>query len=195
MHVLFGRRFFTPFLSADGGAPEGGAAAADNKDDKGAASTTEDVAAQIEAAKEAGRAEARVAYEAELAQKLEEGKTEAAKLAQMNADEKAEYERKQREEALAKREADIASRELRAETIKTLADKGLPADVLDLVIGADAADTAKRIDNFKGQFDKAVQAGVEARLKGKTPTTGSGAAQSPDDQARAAFSTALKGGF
>ncbi len=114
----------------------------------------------------------------------------------MTAEQKAEYEREQREAKLAAREADIALRELKAEATKTLAAKDLPVEVLDLVIAIDAKTTNERIDTFKAQFDKAVQAGVEARLQGKTPSGGSGKTAAPaEEQARKQFANALKGGI
>ena len=58
---------------------------------------------------------------------------EAAKLAKMKADEKEEYQRKQREDALAKREAEITRRELHAEAITQLTADGLPASLADIV--------------------------------------------------------------
>lgn len=65
--------------------------------------------------------------------------SEAKKLEKMNAEQKAEYQRKQTEEKLAKREAEVTKRELMAEAKVQLADKGLPvglAAVLDYT-GAD----------------------------------------------------------
>ena len=195
MYAYVQRKFMFPFFNADTGAAEGGAATA------GAESKTEDaplsaeeVARQVTEAREKATAEAKVNYEKELAEKLAESKTEAEKLAKMNAEQKADYEREQREDALAKRELEITERELRAEASKSLTEKGLPIEVLDLVIGTDAADTAKRIDAFKASYDKSVQAAVEQRLQGKTPLGSNSVATSPAEQARSAFASALKGG-
>ncbi|MDU5141072.1 MAG: DUF4355 domain-containing protein [Paenibacillus dendritiformis] len=190
----FGRQWM-PRMGVDEGAGSAGSASAGEEKTESAPLSEEEIARQIEAAKEAARAEAKAEYEQQLAEKLEQTKTEAAKLAKMTADEKAAYEREQREAELTRREAAIAERELRAETGKILADKGLPAGVLDIVIGKDAADTAARIDAFKAAYDKAVQAGVEARLQGKTPVTGNQVAQADTDAARDAFTKALQGGF
>ena len=52
--------------------------------------------------------------------------SEAKKLEKMNAEQKVEYQRKQTEEKLAKREAEVTKRELMAEAKVQLADKGLP---------------------------------------------------------------------
>lgn len=194
MYVLFSRKM-QPFFNADPGAAESGTATAGAEDkSEGTPLSAEEVARQVTEAREAAKAEAKADYEKQLAEKLEESKTEAEKLAKMNAEQKADYERQQREDALAKREAEITARELRAEASKTLAEKGLSVDLLDLVIGTDAEDTSKRIDTFKASFDKAVQASVEQRLQGKTPISGNGAAATQEEQARSAFASGLKGG-
>jgi len=118
---------------------------------------------------------------------------EALKKAQMKPEEKAEYEQKQRLEELEKREREAADKELRLETMELLSGKQLDKEFLDYVIGQDKEATAKRIDAFKGLFDKAVQAQVEVRLTGKTPPAGraaGGEASSVRDQ----FKNAM-GGF
>lgn len=71
-------------------------------------------------------------------QARQEGKTEAEKLAQMNAEQAAEYQRKQTEEALARREADITSRELRAQALTQLTDEKLPLELVDVLDLTDA---------------------------------------------------------
>jgi len=99
---------------------------------------------------------------------------EERKKSKMTDDERAEFEREQKQKALDDREAAIALKELRAETAKLLIDKDLPQDFLDYVIGADIKDTLKRLDTFKPVFDKAVQEQVEKRLAGKSPERGNG---------------------
>lgn len=128
------------------------------------------------------------------AEELEAAKTEAEKLAKMNAAEKAEHDFKKREQALLDKESNIAARELKAETLKTLSDKQLPSTVIDIVLAADAESTSKNIDAFKDVFDNAVQTAVEERLSGKSPTVGNGGgAKAADEQARETFANALKG--
>ena len=206
MNKRFWSFLFMPNFNADAGAGEGGgaaatdpatppatdpAAAADPATPPAADPTTisaEEAARQVEAAK----AEAKAAYEQQLADKL----TEAEKLAKMSEDERKQYELQRRLDDLEKKEQAMATRELKNEAIKTLTEKGLPAAVADFVLGENAEATAKRIDTFKTTFDQAVQAAVEERLKGKTPVTGGGAgAPTAAEQARSSFASALKGGF
>ena len=97
---------------------------------------------------------------------------EAAKLAQMQADEKLEYERKKREDELNKREADITRRELRAEAITQLTAKGLPAELADILDCTSAENCKKSMEAAEKAFNKAVEKATNAKLKGTPPKTG-----------------------
>ncbi len=113
-------------------------------------------------AKERAKAEADVA----------KAKTEAEKLAKMNADQKAEYERQQRDAELTEREAEITRRELRATALETLAEKGLPKQLADILDYTDAEKTNASITAVETAFRAAVEAGVNERLKGGAPGGG-----------------------
>ena len=69
---------------------------------------------------------------------VEAAKTEAERLAKMNADQKAQHEREKREKDLADREAALTLRELKAQAATTLAEKGLPAGLIDTLNYTDA---------------------------------------------------------
>lgn len=88
-------------------------------------------------------------------QARQDGKTEAEKLAKMNAEQAAEYQRKQTEEALAKREADITSRELRAQSLTQLADEKLPLELVDVLDLTDAEKCDASIKGIKAAWEKA----------------------------------------
>lgn len=113
-------------------------------------------------------------WDEEFQAKVEEAKTEAQKLAKMNAEQKAEYERKQLEEQLNKREAEITRRELRATALETLAEKSLPKQLADILDYTDADSTNKSIEAVEKSFREAVEQAVNERLKGDPPKTGSG---------------------
>lgn len=132
-------------------------------------------------------------FENHLRTATEKAAEDALKKASMKPEEKAEYEQKQRFEELDKREKEAAAKELRLDTLGILSEKQLDKDFLDYVIGTDKDSTVKRIDAFKGLFDKAVQAQVETRLAGKTPPAGSGAGREVNS-IRDQFKSAL-GGF
>ena len=103
---------------------------------------------------------------ATIQQQIEAAVTEAQKLAKMTKDQQDEYNRKKKDDELAKREAAITRRELTATAKDTLASKGLPlglADILDYT----SADTANAsIAAVETAFQAAVQTAVEAKLKG-----------------------------
>lgn len=183
-------------FAEDGGADlgeSGGAAEAEAGAGAGEEAAAVITPEQLEAAREQARAEAKVEYERELAAKLEEGRTEAEKLAKMTAAEKEKFEFDKRLAELESKEKSLAARELQAEASKTLVGKGLPGSALEFVLADSAENTSKRIDAFKTMFDAAVQSGVEQRLQGKTPHAGSPAKKSSEDQVREQFSAALKG--
>lgn len=103
---------------------------------------------------------------------------EALKVATMDAESKAKYEKEQHENALKEREAAIARRELLSDARDVLAKKDVPAEFLDMLVGKDLKETEANADAFKKQFDAAVQAQVEKRLAGRTPQTGNGSGSS-----------------
>lgn len=120
-------------------------------------------------------AKERSKWEKDFQAKLDEAKTEAEKLAKMNAEQKAEYERKKQEEELKQREAEITRRELRATALETLAEKGMPKELADILNYTDADSTNKSIEAVEKAFRAAVEAGVNERLKGGgAPNKGSG---------------------
>jgi len=114
----------------------------------------------------------RVKWEKEYQKKLGDAKTEAEKLAKMNADQKAEYESKKREDEITKRESEITRRELRASALETLAEKGLPKQLAEILVFTDAESTNTSLDAVEKAFREAVEAGVNERLKGTPPGGG-----------------------
>lgn len=100
-----------------------------------------------------------------------EARNEAEKLAKMTEDQRLEHERaraeqaaKDREAAIAQREADITRRELRAAAIDTLAQKGLPRGLEAILTYTDADACNASIDAVEKVFRDAVQEGVNERL-------------------------------
>ena len=94
---------------------------------------------------------------------------EAQKLAQMNEQEKYEYELKQREKAIAEKEMELTLAENKNEASKILSEKGLSLTLVDFVV-ADDADTMKsNIDLLDRAFKASVRAEVEKRLGSSSP--------------------------
>lgn len=116
---------------------------------------------------------------------IEKARTEAERLASMTAEQRAQHEAEEREKALAQRESDLNRRELRATAAETLASRGLPASLLEVLDYSDADACSESINAAETAWSKAVQAGVEDRLKGKPPRAGGKSA--PQSGVEAAF--------
>lgn len=99
---------------------------------------------------------------------------EATKLADMNAKEKAEYERDKLQEELDKlREKDSLS-EMTKTARKMLSDEGVSVsdDVLSMIVSTDAETTKAAVDAFATAFKEAVESAVKEKLKGNPPKKG-----------------------
>ena len=96
-------------------------------------------------------------------------KTEAEKLAKMNAEQKAEYEKQKKEQELADREAQITKRELSATAKETLADKGLPIQLAEILNYTSAEACQASIDAVEKAFQEAVTKAVDEKLRGGNP--------------------------
>lgn len=107
--------------------------------------------------------------QAEIEAQIANARTEAEKLAKMNAEEKAKYEQQKKEGELAAREAEITKRELTAQAKETLADKGLPVSLADILNYTDASTCQASIEAVEKAFQEAVAKGVEDKLKGGSP--------------------------
>lgn len=111
-------------------------------------------------------------WQQEAATQIEQARTEAEKLAKMTAEQKAQHEKEQLEKSLKDRETALTFRELRTEALNTLNEKGLPKELIESVNLSSAEACQKSLEGIEAAFRAAVQAGVEERLKGKTPTAG-----------------------
>ncbi|WP_434310175.1 DUF4355 domain-containing protein [Hominifimenecus sp. rT4P-3] len=95
--------------------------------------------------------------------------SEAEKLSKMTKEEKTQYLYQKKEKELAEKESAITRRELMAEAKNTLAEKGLPVSLSEMLNYADADSCNKSIVTMEKAFQEAVQATVEEKLKGGTP--------------------------
>ena len=168
-----------PFLNADSGAGNGGAGTGtddsngegetdDNQtlegEDKSFDDILKDKKYQSEFDKRVAKAleTAKGKWETDYQAKVEEAKTEAEKLAKMNAEQKAKYAEK-----------DITTRELRATAFETLAEKNLPKELVDILNYSDAEQCNKSIEAVEKAFQTAVERAVNEKLRGKqTPNKG-----------------------
>ena len=107
--------------------------------------------------------------QAEINTKVQEAVTEAERLAKMNAEQKAQYEREKKEKEIADREAAITKRELMATAKEQLAEKGLPLSLADVLNYSSAEECNASIEAIGKTFQEAVEKAVEDRLKGGKP--------------------------
>lgn len=179
---------FKPLLAPDTGADMGitetGETGTDNtgteetkegKEDKNFDDVLKDKKYQSEFDKRVAKAleTAKSKWETDKATELENAKTEAEKLAKMNAEQKAKYAEEKRIAELEKREKDITTRELKAQAYETLAEKGLPKDLVDILNYSDAETCNASIEAVEKAFQSAVEKAVNEKLRGKdTPKLG-----------------------
>ncbi len=201
--------FMKPFFEAEGGQGGGGNGSAGTgatdegnsgtgSDDKGGEGSGDDKSFDdlLKDKKHQSEFDKRIAKAIEAAKskwdvdnnvKMEEAKTEAEKLAKMTAEQKAEYQKQKREDELAKRENEISVRELKAQAYETLAEKGLPKELVD-ILNYESADTcSKSIESVEKAFQAAVEKSVNEKLRSKEPPRGGSGAGGNDEALRKAF--------
>lgn len=111
----------------------------------------------------------KVKLTADINSQIENARTEAEKLAKMNAEQKTQYEREKKDQELSKREAELTARELKATAKETLVSKGLPASLADVLNYENAEACNKSIEAVEAAFREAVAAGVDEKLRGGKP--------------------------
>lgn len=106
----------------------------------------------------------------------EKAVSEAKKLAEMNAQQRAEHERDQLQKQLDEYKRKDSLSEMTKTARKMLSDSGISIsdDLLSVMVTTDAAETKAAIDGFSKAFTAAVEKAVKERLKGEPPKKGSG---------------------
>lgn len=99
---------------------------------------------------------------------------EAEKLAQMNAQEKAEFERDELQKKIEAYEKKEALAEMSKVARKMLQDENINVgdDVLVHLVSVDAEETKNIIKDFTKAFNSAVEKAVNEKLKGNSPVKG-----------------------
>lgn len=150
------------------------------KGDGGEEKTPEQIELEkkIEAESDRKLASAKKKWEKEQETKIQEAiKTaleEKERLSKLSEKERKEEELTTREKEIADRLAEIERKELRADAIADLSDKGLPSDFADILLGKDAETTLENINKFKKAFDEAVNEAVKVKLRQDPPPAGGG---------------------
>lgn len=101
--------------------------------------------------------------------KMEARLKEAQKVAQMNEQQKYEYELSQREKLVAEKERELALAEMKNTASKILSEKGISLSLVDFVVNEDADVTSNNIKILDKAFKQSVKEEVERRLSSKVP--------------------------
>ena len=109
-------------------------------------------------------------WEKQQAAKVEE----AAKLAEMNAQQKAEYERDKVQKELDEYKRRDTVNAMVAESRRQLSEQGIAVsdDILARLVGETAEETKASVDAFSVAFTAAVEDAVKKQLAGKAPAAG-----------------------
>lgn len=108
-------------------------------------------------------------WEKEFNEKLEQEKKEAERLAKLSEKERKEEELTKREQELQDRLRQLELKELKADAIADLNEKGLPSEFADFLLADNAEKTLENINHFKTAFDQAVNEAVKGKLRQETP--------------------------
>lgn len=103
----------------------------------------------------------------------EEKRTEAEKLAKMDAEEKHKYELEKAEERAKFAESKLNAYELKDTALKIAREKGLETSLIDVIdFTKETADSIKtKIDEIEVIYKKAVETGINSKLKETSPKT------------------------
>lgn len=116
-----------------------------------------------------------------MAEKKDKEVNEAKRLAEMNAQEKAEYERDQLRKELdeLKKANSISEMSKTARKMLSENDINIPDELLSFMVSSDADETKSAVDSFTKLFKDTVDNAVKEKLKGEPPKRGSGGGAAP----------------
>lgn len=123
------------------------------------------------------RSEGKSKAEADIAKAVADAKAEWERQAKMTEDERVREASVKRERELADKEKALALRENTANAKELLAEKHIDTSMAKFLVTSDAEETMKNIEEFEKAYAKAIEAGVEDKLKGKTPEDKGGVAK------------------
>ena len=130
---------------------------------------------------------AKVKWEKDYKRKAEAAKKEAERLSKLSDDERAKVELESSRKELEVKEQELKKKELKLEMVKVLSDRKIPVEFMDYLIAEDSESTMSRITTFEKAYKKAIENGVNEKLKGKVPKAGT--------QKEGASSASVKNGF
>ena len=120
-------------------------------------------------------------WEKEYNARIEKERKDAERLAQLSHEEREKELRERKDSELTKKERLLMQRELKLTAIDVLAERNLPVNFADQLIGESAEDTHDRIKKFESEWHKAIEKEVNARLKSVVPKDGDSTENKPPD--------------
>ena len=124
-------------------------------------------------------ANAKKDWETKTKEQIETAKTQAEKLGQMSAEEKAAEAEKERLAQIDERERQLNQRELKVTASDILAEKGLSTKLADILNYSDENTVKAHIDVVATAFSEAVQTEVDKRLAASIDIPGGGTTAKP----------------
>ena len=100
--------------------------------------------------------------------------SEAKRLEKLSADDRAKEVLAKQQKAIEDREKEVSKRELTAQAIKEMSEKGLPTDCVAFLVGDTAEVTKENIGSFEKSFSEAISKAVEKRIAENARTPGKG---------------------
>ena len=117
----------------------------------------------------AGNKELQSQFDKQISQALATHREKWDKEKDLTAEQLAEEKAKERQQELTRREAELFTRELRAEAIALLGEKGLDVTLIDCVSLADGDAMKASVEKAEKAYRAAVAKGVDEKLKGAPP--------------------------
>lgn len=178
MTNLFDLQLFADDADAGADAAENADTSKDTGNDKGAENGTQDADKAADKAKYTDAdVDAMLNRKfAEWQKKQQKAVDEAKKLAEMDATQKAEYERDQLRKELEdyKRRDSLAAMSKQARKMLSDQNISIPDELLGMMVTTEAENTKAAVDSFAKLFTEAVENAVRDRLKGDPPRKGAG---------------------
>lgn len=118
-------------------------------------------------------------WDADIGERIQREREDAAKLAQMSEKEKAEEMARRQKETFDTQRAEFERERSVFDAQKQLADRRLPLTFAEMLADTNEETTGKNIDAFEKAFNDAVHAAVVEKMKGTAPQVG--AAQNTEE--------------
>jgi hypothetical protein len=114
-------------------------------------------------------ADEREKHEQQLEEARKEAKAEAERLAKLSAEEREAQLKEQQEREFKERSESVTIRENTIDAREALSELGIPGELAELVVDLDGNKQKEKITKVSTAWKKAVEKGIEEKLKGTPP--------------------------